>query len=205
MARGLNIIVCSGLVMIGALSYGLLFETLALGSVLNFVGGLGGFAGGVCAVIALIKWKKQIHYNRKLEFIEALEKVHSLCAGLAFLSGELLVNTCTKDAEFLDDRFKRYLESTRKKYDARSDRIRESASELTVKSRVWVSISDDKKVQLLNDSVLSCVNKFLRLDIPVDAEISDVRKVGITLHDLGNEINQARAALFNYLNSSKND
>jgi hypothetical protein len=41
-------------------------------------GAFGGIVGGGCAAFALVIWKKQIHYNRKLEVIEVALKVQFL-------------------------------------------------------------------------------------------------------------------------------
>lgn len=171
---------------------------------LNSLSGLSGIIGGGCALYALFIWKKQIHYNKKLEALEALEKVHSVCTSLS-ASGESIYGFLfiDSDTELRNLNYNQFKES----YRQRVESLRLLNVEFLVKSRMLETITKDKKVHTLKNNVISNVNQYIKFIPPHDTlrDKDCIAQLSKLAYDLGNKNNKVSAAFRNYIKDSLND
>ncbi|BBN82110.1 hypothetical protein PA25_20950 [Pseudoalteromonas sp. A25] len=161
------LLVCVCLVIVGAISKELLAEPFM--DLLQVLSGIGGLVGGVCAFIALLGWRKQIVYNKKVEVLEALENVNA-----AYSSSQMKIAAMYMFAlnfekssdveerrihsEHYDLRYRMYLEDL--------NRLKAISRELLVRSRVLAAITNTRQVNTLHNDYLCNINELSNKLIP---------------------------------------
>ncbi|ATD08885.1 hypothetical protein SIO17_17590 [Pseudoalteromonas piscicida] len=198
-------IVCISLIIIGAIFEPLISQPIF--SLISLLSGIGGIVGGVCAVFAFFQWREQVHHGKKLDVLEALEKVHLTGSSLDMAVGSMyldMMNFAENEGEDVKNQYKERYKLSHRRYLKGVDKINLLHAELLVKSRLLEVINQDHKVHILMTNVISVGKEITLAKIPESLQTGDEarRIVGFIFHHFGNNNNKVCSEYRNYLHNS---
>ncbi|RZF87857.1 hypothetical protein EXT43_02765 [Pseudoalteromonas sp. CO109Y] len=172
-------------------------------SIINLAGSFGSLVGGGSALWALYIWKKQIHYNRKLEVIEIALKVQFLAGSFMRKTKELyLISECGIAPSKPDLRY--HIQRFNEEYCTSSNQLNLALNELREKAAMYQRLTKDKEVSNLANQMINSVHDLKRFKIPYDMKTAnELRYQAIVLQTLVDNVMSARSKFEIHIESTK--
>ncbi|TMO26990.1 MULTISPECIES: hypothetical protein [unclassified Pseudoalteromonas] len=198
MSKKQHLFIALTLLFAGALSTSLISKPLI--EIINFISALGGGISGVCALYALLIWRKQINYSKKLEVLEALEKVHITCGSLTSIGNDVY-SLLYSSNNIENGETKKYYAKLSSLYFDKVETLKMLNVEFLTKARMLEVIMKSNELRTLKNDVVSSTNQYINFKLPIDLkrEKSVFLLINELTHSLSNRNNEVCANYRNYI------
>lgn len=193
--------ICICLILVGGIIFSA-FDSQFKDTMYLF-GAFGGIVGGGCAAFALVIWKKQIHYNRKLEVIEVALKV------------QFLANSYVRKISKIDDfcryavdpsiaEIKYHIGMFNEAQGKDTNHLHLALNDLKGKTAMYQRLTNDRKISELSNNIISAAHQVKMYRIPYDLDTTkEIRYRAFKLQELVDIVTKFRSDFETYIEKNK--